>query len=158
MTDNFDTPARKRTLQSDKYNLHYLKFFGEFLEREGLTTTTAGEKIGLTQVSVYYWLKKDDARLSAIAKIIEACGYRLIIDYVDPSPSSYEIITDQNRPQRLSFLAEALSGANKAMVADSLGLGETTVYYWLSHDDIFISYIFKIADILGKKVRIMVLK
>lgn len=44
------------------------------------------------------------------------------------------------------------------MVADSLGIGEATLHYWLSHDDFWIFHIFRIADILGKKVQIMILK
>ena len=28
--------------------------------------------------------------------------------------------------------------------------------YWLSHNDIFISYIFRIAEIIGKKVKVTI--
>lgn len=119
----------------------------------GLNTTTAGEMIGVSQVSIYYWLKKDDAKLSAVEKLINACGYRLSIELVDPQQ---EIIMELNRAKRLSFLAEALSDQDKKKVSEELGIGLTSVYYWLTHDDIFVSYIYKIADIIGKKVKITI--
>ena len=152
--------ARKRTLQKDKYDLHNLKFLGDLMKTIGLTTTSAGEKIGLSQVSIYYWLKKDDARLSMVNKLIEACGYSLTIDLVEPvvNPADTEIIIDAPREKLLSFLSEALSGHDKEAVAGKLGLGVTTVYYWFSHDDIFVSYIYKIAEEIGKKVKITIRK
>ena len=124
----------------------------------GLTTTSAGEKIGLTQVSIYYWLKKDDARLSMVNKLIDACGYKLIIELVEPvvNPADTEIIIEAPRDRLLSFLSEALSDQDKEAVAKQLGLGQTTIYYWFSHDDIFISYVYKIAEIIGKKVKITI--
>ena len=124
-----------------------------------LTTTTAAEKIGLPQVSVYYWLKKDDARLSAVDNLIDKCGYILSIDYVplNPEPeSNTEIYLELPKRKRLSFLANALSEQDKQMVAEKLNMGFSTIYYWLEHDDIFISYIYKIADILEKKVKITI--
>ena len=153
-----DGVARKRALQKGKYDLHNLKFLGDFMTTLGLTTTSAGEKIGLTQVSIYYWLKKDDARLSMVNKLIDACGYKLIIELVEPvvNPADTEIIIEAPRDRLLSFLSEALSDQDKEAVAKQLGLGQTTIYYWFSHDDIFISYVYKIAEIIGKKVKITI--
>ena len=153
-----DGVARKRALQKDKYDLHNLKFLGDFMTTLGLTTTSAGEKIGLTQVSIYYWLKKDDARLSMVNKLIDACGYKLIIELVEPvvNPADTEIIIEAPRDRLLSVLSEALSDQDKEAVAKQLGLGQTTIYYWFSHDDIFISYVYKIAEIIGKKVKITI--
>jgi len=148
-----DGSTRVRSFQRDKYDLKNLKFFGDFLSAVGLNTTTAGEKIGLSQVAVYYWLKKDDAKLSSIEKLINACGYRLSMEFVDPDA---EIIMEINRTKRLSFLAEALAVNDKEMVARELGVGLTGIYYWLSHDDVFVSYIYRIAEILGKKVRVSI--
>lgn len=153
-----DSIVRPRALQKDKYELKNLKFLGDFMSAMGLTTTTAGEKIGLTQVSIYYWLKKDDARLSAVNKLIEACGYKLIIDLVDPDPDpkDTEIVIEVPREKLLSFLSEALSDQDKEEVAKKLNIGYTTIYYWFSHDDIFVSYIYKVAEAIGKKVKITI--
>jgi len=61
-----------------------------------------------------------------------------------------------NRTKRLSFLAEALAVNDKEAVARELGIGVTGIYYWLSHDDMYISYIYRIAEILGKKVKVTI--
>jgi hypothetical protein len=37
-----------------------------------------------------------------------------------------------------------------------MGIGNTTIYYWLSHDDVFISYIYKLAELAGLKVTIRI--
>ena len=154
-----DKIVRKRTLQKDKYELSNLRFLGEFMSALGLTTTTAAEKVGLTQVSVYYWLKKDDAKLSAVDRLIDACGFKLTIDLVPREHDSEDntmILIELPRKKRLSFLADALSDQDKEMVAEKLGIGFSTVYYWLEHDDIFISYIYKIADAIDRKVKITI--
>ena len=154
-----DKIVRKRSLQKDKYELHNLKFLGEFMTALGLTTTTAAEKIGISQVSVYYWLKKDDAKLSAVDRLIDACGYKLLIDLVpaqEQTDPDTQILIELPRPKKLSFLSDLLSRDDKEMVAEKLGIGFSTVYYWLEHDDIFISYIYKIADVLDRKVKITI--
>jgi len=148
-----DGSPRVRSFQRDKYDLKNLKFLGDFMSALGLNTTTAGEKIGISQVSVYYWLKKDDAKLSTVEKLINACGYSLSIEFVDPE---MEIIMEINRTKRLSFLSEALSVCDKEMIAKELGMGLTGIYYWLSHDDVNISYIYRIAELIGKKVKVTI--
>jgi hypothetical protein len=149
---------KPRALQRDKYALKNLKFLGDFLSAMNLTTTTAGEKAGVSQVTVYYWLKKDDAHLSSVENLINACGYRLTFDFVPleteetPADISIELASER----RLSFIARNINGIDKEELARKLGVGGTTVYYWLSHDDIFISYIYRIADAIGKRVKISI--
>lgn len=153
-----DKIVRRRTLQKDKYELRYLKFLGEFMSALGLTTTKAAEKVGLTQVSVYYWLKKDDAKISVINKLIDACGFKLIIDLLPvggPEPDT-EIVIELPREKRLSFLSDALSDVDKDVVAQKIGVGTSTIYYWLEHDDIFVSYIYKIAEAIDCKVKVTI--
>lgn len=150
--------SRNRTVQAEKYDLKNLKFVGDFMKREGLSTTTAGEKVGLSQVSVYYWLKKDDARLSSVEKLISACGYKLIVDFSDSEPAAFDYVIESSEGKRLSFLAEALSDVDKADVAKALGYSQTTIYYWLSHDDIFVSYLYRFAEYLGKRLRFTIVK
>jgi len=153
-----DKIVRKRCLQKDKYELRNLKFLGEFMGALGLTTTKAAEKVGLTQVSVYYWLKKDDAKISVINKLIDACGFKLIIDLIplDVPESDTEIVIELPRERRLSFLADALSDVDKDEVARKIEVGSSTIYYWLEHDDIFVSYIYKIAEAIGRKVKVTI--
>lgn len=152
---------RPRAFEKGKYDLRNLKFLGEFMSKVGLNTTSAGEKIGISQVSVYYWLKKDDARLSAVVSLIEACGYNVFFDLVDPEVLAPEngifIETKPRFPEkRLSFLYEALDGVDKEDLAKRIQAGYSTLYYWFQHDDLLVSCIFKIADAIGKKVRVCI--
>lgn len=149
---------RTRAFQKDKYDLKNLKFLGEFMSALGLNTTTAGEKIGISQVAIYYWLKKDDARLSAVTNLIEACGYKISIELVaEPDRDSNDvIIIEKPQSKKLSFLAEALADQDKEALAKKIGIGFSTIYYWFEHDDIYVSYIYQIAEAIGKKVKITI--
>ena len=37
-----------------------------------------------------------------------------------------------------------------------MNVGTTTIYYWLSHDDVFISYMYKFADVTGLRFAIKI--
>lgn len=60
--------------------------------------------------------------------------------------------------KNLEFLASALKryNINREEIQPKMGLGRTTIYYWLSHDDVFISYIYQLAEIAGLKVSIKI--
>lgn len=162
MLKSKESIVRRRALQTDKYELKNLRFLGDFMKTVGLSTTSAGEKIGVSQVAIYYWLKKDDAKLSVVNKLIDACGYKLTFEYVSPEDfsesSTTKIVIDAPDDRLLSFLSVALADYDKEEVSKKIGLGGTTVYYWISHDDMFVSYIFKIAEAIGKKVIITIRK
>ena len=55
-----------QVVQDGKWELQNLKFVGEFMEVNGLSTTMIAEKLDISRQSVYYWLKKDDAMISNI--------------------------------------------------------------------------------------------
>ena len=150
-------PARQKKLQTSKYELKNLKFLGDFMTTLGLSTTTAAEKCGLTQVSVYYWLRKDDAHYSSVERLINAWGYKLKMELVSPDDQETSIVViDKPDERRLAFLERAIAEAGRGEIQKQLGIGNTTIYYWLTHDDIFISYIFRIAEIIGKKVKVTI--
>lgn len=150
--------TRTNVLQVGKYDLKNLKFLGDFMTKMHLSTTAVAEKAGLTQVAVYYWLKKDDAHLSSVENLLRAWGFRLVFDLVPPNENDdmIDITIELPEERRLAFLESAISGINRDELQKKLGIGSTTIYYWLSHDDIFISYIFKVADVIGKKVKISI--
>ena len=60
------------------------------------------------------------------------------------SRDTFDTIGDKN----LSFLDEALTryGIVRKDAAAKLGIGYTALYYWFQHDDVFISYVYKIAE------------
>ena len=64
----------------------------------------------------------------------------------------------QTTGKRLEFLASALKRYNiyREDISPKMGIGNTTIYYWLSHDDVFISYIYKLAEVAGLKVAIKI--
>ena len=64
----------------------------------------------------------------------------------------------QKTGKRLEFLASALKRYNiyREDISPKMGIGNTTIYYWLSHDDVFISYIYKLAELAGLIVTIRI--
>ena len=97
-------PARHKKLQTSKYEFKNIKFLGDFMTTLGLTTTTAAEKCGLTQVSVYYWLRKDDAHYSSVERLINAWGYKLKMELVSPDDHETSIVViDKPDERRLAF-------------------------------------------------------
>lgn len=152
--NNRPSATRNKTIPAGKYPLKNLKFLGDFMTALRLTTTTAAEKAGLTQVTVYYWLKKDDAHLSSVERLINAWGYKLSFELVSPGEEDSIVNIELASEKRLSFLERAMANVDRAELQKRLGIGTTTIYYWLTHDDIFISYIFQIAEAMGKKVKV----
>ena len=150
--------GKRKVLQSGKYQLKNMKFLGDFMTTMGLTTTKIAEKAGLTQVTVYYWLKNDDAHLSSVENLLKAWGYRPVFKLVSPdeNPSMTEIDIDVPGARRLAFLESGMQGFDRAELQKKMGVGTTTIYYWLSHDDILISHIFDVARATGQKVKISI--
>lgn len=115
-------PARHKKLQTSKYEFKNIKFLGDFMTTLGLTTTTAAEKCGLTQVSVYYWLRKDDAHYSSVERLINAWGYKLKMELVSPDDHETSIVViDKPDERRLAFLERAIAEAGRGEIQKQLG-------------------------------------
>lgn len=150
--------------KGDWSKVNNLKFLVDFMDEMGLTTTSVAEKVGLSRQSIFYWLDKDEAKLSAIDNVFKAFGYKLSFDFEKIRPEGTASITMNVRKEEesdgrlLSFLDSALNRyhIDRASVSEALGIGKTTIYYWLTHDDIFVSYIFKIAEAADLKVKICI--
>lgn len=69
-----------------------------------------------------------------------------------------EVERESMTGKRLEFLASALKRYNiyREEISPKMGIGTTTIYYWLSHDDVFISYIYQLAEVAGLKVSIKI--
>ncbi len=67
-----------------------------------------------------------------------------------------ETLVGKDGLQRLAFLRIAMSqyGIERKKLAEQLGLNYTGVNRWFKVDDVAISYIYKIAELYGLKVRI----
>ena len=151
--------------QDGQWNLVHLKFMTDFMEEAGLTTASVAELVGISRQAVYYWFKKDDVKISMIYNLFEAYGYNIEFDLIKERPSEgeparveMEVQRKQTTGKRLEFLASALKRYNiyREDISPKMGIGNTTIYYWLSHDDVFISYIYKLAEVAGLKVVIKI--
>lgn len=152
--------------QDGKWNLTHLKFLTDFMEETGLTTAAIAEMLGISRQAVYYWFKKDEVRLSMIYKLFEAYNYKIEFDFIKERSSEGEparVEMEVERPKlpgdkKLEFLASALKRYNisREDVQPKMNIGTTTIYYWLSHDDVFISYMYKFAEVTGLKFAIKI--
>ena len=123
------------------------------------------ELLGISRQAVYYWFKKDDVKISVIYKLFEVYGYKIEFDLIkertsegEPAKVEMQVQRKQKTGKRLEFLASALKRYNiyREDISPKMGIGNTTIYYWLSHDDVFISYIYKLAELAGLKVTIRI--
>ena len=151
--------------QDGKWNLTHLKFLTDFMEETGLTTAAIAEMVGISRQAVYYWFKKDDVKISMIYNLFEAYGYKIEFDLIkeraaDGEPARVEMAVErkQTTGKRLEFLASALKRYNiyREDISPKMGIGNTTIYYWLSHDDVFISYIYQLAEVAGLRLSIKI--
>ena len=151
--------------QDGQWNLVHLKFLTDFMEETGLTTASVAELVGISRQAVYYWFKKDNVRISMIYKLFEAYGYRIEFDLIKERPTEGEpamvemkVEREKKSGKKLEFLASALKryNINREEIQPKMGIGTTTIYYWLSHDDVFISYIYQLAEVARLKVSIKI--
>ena len=151
--------------QDGQWNLVRLKFLTDFMEETGLTTASVAELVGISRQAVYYWFKKDDVKISMIYNLFEAYGYKIEFDLIkeraaDGEPARVEMAVErkQTTGKRLEFLASALKRYNiyREDISPKMGIGNTTIYYWLSHDDVFISYIYQLAEVAGLRLSIKI--
>ena len=135
------------------------------MEETGLTTASVAELVGISRQAVYYWFKKDDVKISMIYNLFEAYGYKIEFDLIkeraaDGEPARVEMAVErkQTTGKRLEFLASALKRYNiyREDISPKMGIGNTTIYYWLSHDDVFISYIYQLAEVAGLRLSIKI--
>ena len=100
-----------------------------------------------------------------IYKLFEAYGYRIEFDLAKARPTEGEpamvemkVEREKKSGKKLEFLASALKryNINREEIQSKMGIGSTTIYYWLSHDDVLISYIYQLAEITGLKVSIKI--
>ena len=160
-----ETNNPESNYQDGQWNLVHLKFLTDFMEETGLTTASVAELVGISRQAVYYWFKKDDVKISMIYNLFEAYGYKIEFDLIkeraaDGEPARVEMAVErkQTTGKRLEFLASALKRYNiyREDISPKMGIGNTTIYYWLSHDDVFISYIYQLAEVAGLRLSIKI--
>ena len=158
--------AKTENYKDGAWNLKYLQFVNAFISQTGMSYGEAAQKAGITRQTIYHWFSKDDAKLSSVINFIDKCGYtvrfslkresNMIGDALVTinSRDNFDTIGDKN----LSFLDEALTryGIQRKDAAAKIGLGYTALFYWFKHDDVFISYIYRIAEQNSLKLSIKI--
>ena len=146
-------------VQDGKWELQNLKFVGEFMEVNGLSTTMIAEKLGISRQSVYYWLKKDEAMMSNIYAIFETYGLNIRFDLVEEgvqeSPMKIPGVGLATKKPRIGFFESYIKrmGIKREQVAEMFGVKKCTVDHWFQFDDCFFSYICKFAQLKGLEVK-----
>lgn len=147
------------------WHLENLQFLEDFLRKVGVSPTNAGALIGQSPVAVTSWFRVDDVHIAKVYKLIEACGYELRISLFKEAGQRGKAWVridklvennDNAGVKRLAFLQLALAenGISKVQLARDLGMAPASVQRWFTIDDVFVSYIYKIADMYGLKVNI----
>ena len=139
-----------------------LQFLISMLDNRGMSKYDLARMMGVSPQNIFTYLKRDDMKLSYAQDMAAKLGYDLSFALEKEEVSTQNVIMDiesyvgEKGLRRLAFLRAALGlyGIGRKQLAEDLGLNYTGVNRWFRVDDIAISYIYKIADLYGLKVRI----
>lgn len=157
---------RSENYKTGQWDLKYLQFVHAFIGQTGKTLEQIADEAGITRQTIYHWFNKDDAKISSIINFIEKCGYKITFSLKPADNKVGDALVTINRKEvpettgtkRLSFLNDAFNIYNisKKDTAKELGIGYTALYYWFKSDDVFISYVYKMAESSGLKLVIKI--
>lgn len=158
--------TRRENYRNGKWDLKYMQFVYSFILQSGLSMNEAAAKGGITRQTIYHWFDTDDAKISSVEKFIADCGYKVEFCLKKESDMVGDALVTINprvsaTPKsegRLAFLDDALDryGIMRKEAAQKLGLSYNALYFWFQHDDVFMSYIYRIAENYGLKLSIRI--
>jgi len=144
-----------------------LKFLVALLANAEMTKVDLAKMMGKSPQNIFKYFKLDDMKLSFAQEIAAKMGYDLcfrleaenrplekvtieVEDLIKSTPGA------QLSVRRMSFLRVAMSvyDMDRRTIADKLELAPAAVTRWFAVDDIYISYIFRIAEIYGLHVSV----
>ena len=139
-----------------------LQFLLSLMESKGVGKHELARMMGVTPQNVFTYFKRDDMKLSYAQEVAEKLGYDLSIRLESEDAPQRNVIVDieglvgKDGLQRLAFLRIAMSqyGIERKRLAEQLELNYTGVNRWFKVDDIAISYIYKVAELYGLRVKI----
>ena len=139
-----------------------LQFLVSMMESRGVSKYELARMMGVSPQNIFTYLKRDDMKLSYAQEMASRLGYDLSFALEKEEVSTQNVIVDiesyvgEKGLRRLAFLRAAMGlyGIERKKLAEDLDLNYTGVNRWFRVDDIAISYIYKIADLYGLKVRI----
>ena len=139
-----------------------LQFLLSLMESKGVGKYELARMMGVSPQNIFTYFKRDDMRLSYAQKCAEKLGYDLSFRLESEDAPLKNVIVEieglvgKDGLQRLAFLRIAMSQyrIERKKLAEQLELNYTGVNRWFKVDDIAISYIYKIAELYGLKVKI----
>ena len=138
-----------------------LQFLLSLMEVRGVSKHGLARIMGVSPQNIFTNFKRDDMKLSVAQEMASRLGYDLSYrlekeDGVRDVVTDIEGLVGKDGIQRLAFLRVAMKqyGIERKKLAEQLGLNYTGVNRWFKVDDIAISYLYKIAELYGLKVKI----
>ena len=139
-----------------------LQFLLSLMEIRKVSKHELARIMGVSPQNIFTYFKRDDMKLSYAQEMASRLGYDLSYRLEKEGAESRDVVLDieglvgKDGLQRLAFLRVAMSqyGIERKKLAEQLGLNYVGVNRWFKVDDIAISYLYKIADLYGLKVKI----
>ena len=139
-----------------------LQFLLSLMESKGVGKHEMARMMGVSPQNIFTYFKRDDIKLSYAQEMAGKLGYDLSFRLESENAPKQNIIMEieglvgKDGLQRLAFLRVAMSqyGIERKKLAEQLGLNYTGVNRWFKVDDIALSYIYRIAELYGLKVKI----
>jgi len=138
-----------------------LQFLLSLMEVRGVSKHGLARIMGVSPQNIFTYFKRDDMKLSVAQEMASRLGYDLSYrlekeDGVRDVVTDIEGLVGKDGIQRLAFLRVAMKqyGIERKKLAEQLGLNYTGVNRWFKVDDIAISYLYKIAELYGLKLKI----
>ena len=159
----------KKCLKSKKNEIKHspgepkrLDFLRALLRASGVTLNELADHFNVSRVTVGNWFKVDDIRLSLAEEICEYCGYSLNLSlcrspYEQDAPVHHlgrRAMQFERRHLPFLCVAMAREHVTSQEIANRLGLYYTTVHRWFDKNDMFLSRVEEVADVLDLSVRI----
>ena len=139
-----------------------LQFLLSLMEIRKVSKHELARIMGVSPQNIFTYFKRDDMKLSYAQEMASRLGYDLSYRLEKEGTESRDVVLDieglvgKGGLQRLAFLRVTMSqyGIERKRLAEQLGLNYVGVNRWFRVDDIAISYLHKIADLYGLKVKI----
>ena len=144
-------------------SLKRLDFLVSLMEVRGVSKHELARIMGVSPQNIFTYFKRDDMKLSVAQEMASRLGYDLSYRLEGEGGAARDVMLDieglvgKDGIQRLAFLRVAMAqyGIGRKNLAEQLGLNYTGVNRWFKVDDIAISYLYRIAELYGLKVRII---
>ena len=139
-----------------------LQFLLSLMEIRKVSKHELARIMGVSPQNIFTYFKRDDMKLSYAQEMASRLGYDLSYRLEREGTESRDVVLDieglvgKDGLQRLAFLRVAMSqyGIERKRLAEQLGLNYVGVNRWFKVDDRAISYLYKIAELYGLKVKI----